>query len=74
MNNSEQQEHHAASKISVGADHAGFRLKDHLAEHLTAKGFEILDMGTNSPESCDYPTSPGRWPSPSHPARLIWVC
>jgi len=42
-------------KISLGADHAGFELKDKLKKWLTVKGFEIADEGTNSPDSVDYP-------------------
>lgn len=41
--------------IAVGADHAGFRLKDVVAAHLRDRGFEVLDLGTNSEESVDYP-------------------
>lgn len=41
--------------IAVGADHAGYALKDIIAEHLRGRGFEVLDLGTNSPESVDYP-------------------
>lgn len=41
--------------IAVGADHAGFRLKDTVAGHLRDRGFEVLDLGTNSDESVDYP-------------------
>ncbi len=41
--------------IAVGADHAGFGLKDVIAEHLRSSGYEVLDLGTNSPESVDYP-------------------
>ncbi len=42
-------------KIAVGADHAGFPLKEHLRERLTRKGHEVVDHGTHSLESCDYP-------------------
>ncbi|MGC4050194.1 MAG: ribose 5-phosphate isomerase B [Paludibaculum sp.] len=42
-------------KIAIGADHAGFALKEELRTTLLAKGFEIKDFGTNSPESTDYP-------------------
>jgi len=42
-------------KIALGADHAGFELKDHLARFLTAEGHEPQDHGTRSPESVDYP-------------------
>jgi ribose 5-phosphate isomerase B len=42
-------------KIAIGGDHAGFELKELLAMHLTALGHSLLDMGTNSAESVDYP-------------------
>jgi ribose 5-phosphate isomerase B len=42
-------------KISVGADHAGFRLKERLKRELLDKGHEVLDKGTASEESTDYP-------------------
>lgn len=42
-------------KIAIGNDHAGFRLKEKLVEHLAQKGFEVQDFGTRSEESVDYP-------------------
>lgn len=42
-------------KIAIAADHAGFALKEQLRRQLTGDGHEVLDFGTNSPESCDYP-------------------
>ncbi len=42
-------------KIAIGADHAGFFLKEGLREALTKKGLEIVDFGTASSESTDYP-------------------
>lgn len=42
-------------KISLGTDHAGFRLKEAIKRHLLEKGYEVLDFGTNSEESVDYP-------------------
>jgi ribose 5-phosphate isomerase B len=42
-------------KIYIGADHAGFPLKEILREHLRGKGHEVLDLGTFSTESVDYP-------------------
>lgn len=42
-------------KISIGADHAGYRLKEHLRCWLAARGHEVTDHGTDSEESCDYP-------------------
>jgi len=41
-------------KIVIGADHRGYRLKENLKKKLSAK-FEIIDVGTNSAESVDYP-------------------
>ena len=42
-------------RVIVGADHAGFRLKEKIKEHLKRKGFEVVDEGTDSEKSCDYP-------------------
>ena len=42
-------------RLALGADHAGYRLKDVLSEHLRLLGHEVLDLGTNSPDSVDYP-------------------
>jgi ribose 5-phosphate isomerase B len=41
--------------ISLGADHAGYELKDKIKAHLLKKGYEVIDEGTNGPESVDYP-------------------
>lgn len=41
--------------IYIGADHRGFKLKEKLKEFLTARGYQMTDMGTNSEESADYP-------------------
>jgi ribose 5-phosphate isomerase B len=42
-------------RISIGADHAGFFLKEKLRERLAAEGHEVVDYGATSPESVDYP-------------------
>jgi ribose 5-phosphate isomerase B len=42
-------------RIALAADHAGFVLKDELAGWLREQGHEVVDLGTNSPESVDYP-------------------
>lgn len=42
-------------KISMGCDHGGYRLKEHIKAYLTAQGHEVLDCGCNSLDSCDYP-------------------
>lgn len=41
--------------IHMGSDHAGYRLKQYLAAELAAIGWGIVDHGTNSEDSCDYP-------------------
>ena len=45
----------AAATIALGADHAGFGLKDTLAAWLHLQGYEVLDLGTNGPARVDYP-------------------
>lgn len=42
-------------KIALGADHAGFQLKDAIQKHLLNRGCEVDDQGTNSDSSVDYP-------------------
>lgn len=42
-------------KIVIGCDHAGFSLKPIVKDHLAALGHEIVDVGTNSADSCHYP-------------------
>jgi ribose 5-phosphate isomerase B len=42
-------------KIAIGADHAGFLLKESLKQELTRLGHVVDDHGTNTQESCDYP-------------------
>lgn len=42
-------------KIAIGSDHGGFDYKASIIKALQDKGYEVVDMGTYSPESCDYP-------------------
>jgi len=42
-------------KIAIGADHAGFALKDQVRDALRQAGHDVMDAGTNSAESADYP-------------------
>ena len=42
-------------KLAFGADHGGFPLKDYLRQALAGKSYQLLDMGTDSAESVDYP-------------------
>ncbi|MEO6570265.1 MAG: RpiB/LacA/LacB family sugar-phosphate isomerase, partial [Ilumatobacteraceae bacterium] len=43
------------ARLAFGSDHAGFELKQHLIERLEAAGHEIIDCGTDSTASVDYP-------------------
>ena len=42
-------------RIALAADHAGYLLKDELVRWLREHGHEVADLGTNGPESVDYP-------------------
>ncbi|MDE6876822.1 MAG: RpiB/LacA/LacB family sugar-phosphate isomerase, partial [Alistipes sp.] len=41
-------------KIGIACDHAGYEMKEFLVGYLSARGYEVLDFGTHSPESVDY--------------------
>lgn len=41
--------------IALGCDHGGYQRKEEVKEHLISKGYEVIDVGTNSLDSCDYP-------------------
>ena len=45
----------AGATIAVASDHAGFDLKEILKQDLQAAGYAVLDLGTNSTASVDYP-------------------
>lgn len=45
----------SAKPIAISSDHAGFDLKSILAEDLSALGHEVLDLGTDTRDSVDYP-------------------
>lgn len=42
-------------KIGLASDHAGYALKEHVKEYLSAHHIEFIDFGTHSEASCDYP-------------------
>ena len=42
-------------KITIGCDHAGYELKLKIIAHLNERGVEVIDVGTNSTDSCNYP-------------------
>jgi RpiB/LacA/LacB family sugar-phosphate isomerase len=64
-------------RIVVGADHAGFVLKQELAEALRKAGHEVLDVGTDSTAPVDYPDSAeavGRAVMDGRAERGVLVC
>lgn len=42
-------------KIAIGNDHAAVELKNIIKEHLESKGYEVINVGTDTNDSCDYP-------------------
>ena len=64
-------------RIALSADHAGFELKGLLAAWLAEEGHEVIDLGTNSPDSVDYPdfgASLGRAVASGDADRGIAIC
>jgi ribose 5-phosphate isomerase B len=64
-------------KIAIGADHAGFSLKEKLRQKLAGEGHEVVDFGAGSADSCDYPDfaqSVGRDVAQGRSDRGILVC
>lgn len=47
--------HPSIMRVSIGSDHAGFRLKERVKEHLSGRGAATDDRGTHSDASVDYP-------------------
>jgi len=45
----------AGDTVAIASDHAGVEMKDALKQDLGAMGFKVLDLGTNSADSVDYP-------------------
>ncbi len=43
------------TRLALGSDHAGFDLRQELAAHLRANGYEVIDLGTPDTTSVDYP-------------------
>ena len=44
-----------SESIAIGADHGGYLLKEKLVAHLRDQGYEVVDCGTDGPDSVDYP-------------------
>lgn len=47
-------------KVAIGSDHAGFELKEEVIELLKTLGFDVVDCGTDTPKSVDYPDFGGK--------------
>jgi ribose 5-phosphate isomerase B len=64
-------------KIAIGADHAGYLMKNELVRHLREAGHEVKDVGAFSAESTDYPDYAGtvaRMVSRGEAERGVLVC
>jgi RpiB/LacA/LacB family sugar-phosphate isomerase len=64
-------------KIVLGADHAGYELKEEMATRLVESGYQIVDVGTHSTDSVDYPDiaeALGRAVLESKAERGILIC
>jgi ribose 5-phosphate isomerase B len=64
-------------KIAIGSDHAGFELKQKVAPLLEGAGHEVVDVGTESEESTDYPlyaASAARLVAGGEADRAVLVC
>ncbi len=42
-------------KLAMACDHGALSLKNDIRDYLTAKGYEVVDFGTHTPDRCDYP-------------------
>ena len=64
-------------RIAVGADHAGFQLKQNIAAYLRELGHEVIDLGTTSTEPVDYPDyaeAVGKTMLEGHAERAVLIC
>lgn len=52
---SEKKHNKKLNKIAIGCDHTGYKMKNIISEFLIKMNYEIIDVGTYSEESCDYP-------------------
>lgn len=41
-------------KVAFASDHAGYELKEVIKKYMEGKGYDVVDFGTDSEESCDY--------------------
>ncbi len=64
-------------RVALGADHAGFQMKDVVADYVRALGYDVLDLGADSAEPSDYPDfaeAVGRAVLEGRAERAVLVC
>ena len=64
-------------KIAIAADHRGHAAKEKVTVLLSEQGHEVVDMGTNSSKSCDYPDvayPPSKAVADAHVDRAVLIC
>ena len=49
------QDHFPVRKVAIASDHGGFTMKEELKPFIEQLGFTVIDLGTNTPNPCDYP-------------------
>ena len=60
-------------KIGIGNDHAAVELKNIISEHLKERGCEVVNFGTDTSESFDYPIAGYKWVRPLPTATSTWA-
>lgn len=60
-------------KIVIGNDHSAVELKNIIKAHLEEKGYEVMNVGTDTSDSCDYPVYGEKWAGPWLPAKQTWA-
>ncbi len=54
MTETSRSSHQYQQSIAIGSDHAGYELKQHLLQYLTAQGWDVADFGPSAPDPTDY--------------------
>ena len=64
--------------IAIGSDHAGYHLKEHVKRVLAAAGHDVVDVGTETPDSVDYPrlrrAARRAWSPTARPSARVLAC
>ena len=61
-------------KLAIGNDHSAVEMKKEIKKYLEDKGIEVIDVGTNSTESFNYPSAVTRWARWWPTAKWTAVC